>query len=254
MTLQKMSCMVIKQLIRGLASIVLMACLLLSLAYADEIIFKDQKGAKGGTVLEIDEDSVTIRFPRESIQSIIMSPEGVSAPEKKEYLKSAPVTDPKLQERMNQIQERVKRLQENLEEEKKVSGSPTLSPSKNVGAYEQLLQEEMGSVQGVLLWRGRPLSNGRVKIVLERYTGFSVASLKRMFKGGKGKSSDEEIGLVAQTNSQGHYSFSRAPPGYYRIYWLPENETVWFHRLREKPDFEVISGNLTIQNIPEKKK
>jgi hypothetical protein len=75
-----------------------------------------------------------------------------------------------------------------------------------------------------------------------------------MFMGGQGKSSDEEISLVAKTDSQGHYSFSNVPPGYYRIYWLPENKTSWFHRLREKPDFEVISGNMTVQNIPGKKK
>jgi hypothetical protein len=46
----------------------------------------------------------------------------------------------------------------------------------------------------------------------------------------------------------------KVPPGQYRLYWMLDTETGWVHRMREKPDFEVIASKLTIQNIPEKRK
>jgi hypothetical protein len=38
----------------------------------------------------------------------------------------------------------------------------------------------MGRVEGVIAWQGKPLKNAKVKIVLESYTGFSIAALKKM--------------------------------------------------------------------------
>jgi hypothetical protein len=35
---------------------------------------------------------------------------------------------------------------------------------------------------------------------------------------------------------------------------MPDPQTGWVRRLRENPDFEIISGNVIVQNIPEKKK
>ena len=98
------------------------------------------------------------------------------------------------------------------------------------------------------------MQNAKVKIVLVEYTGFSLTALKRMYAGKNDKNSGEEIVLETQTDSQGHYVFPDAPAGYYRLYWLPANNTDWIHRLREKPDFEIVAGSLTTQNIPEKVK
>jgi predicted RNase H-like nuclease (RuvC/YqgF family) len=226
---------------------------LFSTCYADEIIFKDQKGVQIGTVLEEDEQTVTIRFLRESIQSIVRSQEEVSSAEKTQDLKLSPLTELQLQERLEGLQERIERLEKNLEEDKKTGVLLTPGPSKDVVAIEQLLQEEMGGVKGIILWKKKPLVNGSVKIVLERYTGFSFASLQKMFLGDKEKSSDQII-LETKTNTQGRYVFEKVPPGQYRVYWMPDTETGWVHRIREKPDFGVTAGKLTIHNIPEKKK
>jgi hypothetical protein len=214
---------------------------------ADEITFEDENIAKLGTVLKIDTENVTIRFPRESIESIVTSQEGLSSPQEKEGLMAVPLAAP-------QPQEGIKKHEQNVKEEKKVGGSGTPDSSKISSAHEQLLQEEMGRVQGVILWQGKPLSNGQAKIVLEKYTGFSMASLKRMFEKEEGKPLQEGITLVAKTDSQGRYAFSKVPPGYYRLYWLPQGGSDWYRRFRDRPDFEVISGQLTIQDIPEKKK
>lgn len=111
----------------------------------------------------------------------------------------------------------------------------------------------MGRVQDIILCKKKTLVNGSVKIVLARYTGFSLATLKKMFSGNREKSSDQII-LETKTNTQGQYVFEKVPPGQYRLYWMPDAEMGWVHRMREKPDFEVTSGKLTIQNIPEKKK
>jgi hypothetical protein len=35
---------------------------------------------------------------------------------------------------------------------------------------------------------------------------------------------------------------------------MPDANTGWIRRLREKPDIEVVSGNLTVENVPEKTK
>jgi hypothetical protein len=56
------------------------------------------------------------------------------------------------------------------------------------------------------------------------------------------------------TDSEGRYAFHKAPPGDYRLYRLPDMNTGWVRRLRDKPDFEVTSGNLTIAKVLEKKK
>ncbi len=252
MPLQKMFCMDAKYLMRDLYLIVLMGGLLLSPCYADEIIFKE-KGVQTGTVLEEDEQTVTIRFSRESIQSMVKSQGEVSSAEKTQDLKPASLTELQLQKKFEGLQERIERLEKNLVEDKKTGVLPTPGLSKDVAPIEQLLQKEMGRVEGIILWKKTPLVNGSVKIILKRYTGFSLASLKKMFSGDNGKSSDL-ITLETKTDSQGQYVFEKVPPGQYRLHWMPNAETGWVHRLREKPDFEVIAGKRTIQNIPGEKK
>ncbi|MEE9611034.1 MAG: hypothetical protein V3W19_07260, partial [Desulfatiglandales bacterium] len=244
MNLEKMFNMATKQLMRGIGLTMLMVVLSSSPCYADEIIFK-ARGVQTGTVLEMDEKTVTIRFPRESIKSMVMSREGVSgisSPEKTGHLKSAPLTDPQLQEKIERVQERIERLEKKDEEYKKVGGSPTPhSPSKNGKAMEQLLRDEMGHVKGVILWKGKPMANGSVTIVLERYTGFSLASLKKLFSVDKEDPSDPKITLTTHIDSQGQYIFKEAPPGKYRLYLKPNPEADWVRRLAEKPDFEVLA-------------
>ncbi len=98
------------------------------------------------------------------------------------------------------------------------------------------------------------MANGKVRIELENYTGVSLASVKKMLSEEVKEStvSDQGIFLATQTDSKGRYTFEKVPPGSYRFYWWPDFKTGWVHRLREKPDFEVLSGKLTIQDIPEK--
>jgi DNA-binding transcriptional MerR regulator len=253
MNFEKMSNMATKQLMRGIGLTMLMVVLSSSPCYADEIVFKDQ-GAQTGMVLEEDEQTTTIRFPKESIKSIIKDQKAASSGEKTQDLDSVS-TESQLQERMEQLQERMERLEKKLKEEKKSGGSPTPhSPSKNGKAMEQLLRDEMGHVKGVILWKGKPMANGSVTIVLERYTGFSLASLKKLFSGDKEDPSDQKITLTTHTDSQGQYIFEEAPPGKYRLYLKPNPEADWVRRLAEKPDFEVLAGQVIIYNIPGKKK
>lgn len=240
MGLRKKSLQCTKHVI-GLGLVILIAQLLPTLCYADEILFKGE-GVQKGTVLEEDEEGVTIRFPRDSIRSIVKTPKTVHPEGKRAELKSSPSMDSQLQGKMDQLQKRIERLEKDREGDSKG------------GSVEQLLREEMGRVEGVILWKREPLRKGEVKIVLEKYTGFSWASLKKLFSGKREKSSDEEIVLTTQTDGQGRYTFKEAPPGHYRLYWMPAEGLEWVRRLREKPDFEIIAGKLTIQNIPEKKK
>jgi hypothetical protein len=267
---------------RGLGVPTLLFLLWLSYpCLADEILFQDQRGPQTGTVVKEDAQSVTIRFSRDSIKSITRSREGSSTvfpgkvvwEERDDYVilkiprQAIEIESPETpvrtsSDKLDSPPTSAVPAKETLGPPEQGSTAPaqvtvTQAPEspKTATAHQKLLEEEMGRVEGVIAWQGRPLENGKVKIVLESYTGFSIAALKKMVAGGKGQQAAEEgVSFETETDSQGRYSFSQVPPGYYRLYWVPDPQTGWVRRLRENPDFEVTPGNLTIQVIPEKKK
>jgi len=245
MKLEKMFNLTAKQLMRIIGLTMWMVVLLSFPCYADEITFKRQ-GIQFGTVLEQDEQTITVRFPKEAIKSVVRGQKEVPSGKK--------TRDPELASTLSQLQKRMTQLEKKLEQNKKADISPSPGPSMKGKTIEQLLRDEMGRVKGVILWGGKPLVNGGVTIVIDSYTGFSWASLKKMFSKNKKKSSDQGITLTTQTDSQGRYIFEEAPPGWYRLYLLPNAETGWVRRLAEKPDFEVIVGQLTIHNFPKEQK
>jgi hypothetical protein len=245
----------------------------------DEIVFRDQKAPQTGTVVNEDGQSVTIRFSRDSIKSIRKSSEGASpaSPGKVIWEDRGDYVILKIPRQVMEVESSqtpaglsssrpesaataaVPAKNKPVPSEKTVSAAAPAKvlaiaeTSKNDATHEKMLQEEMGGVQGTIVWEGKPLDNGKVRIDLETYTGFSIAAVKRML----GMDKDEvarEVSFETQTDSRGRYFFSQVPPGYYRLYWLPDPPTGWVHRLREKPDFEVTPGTVTVQNIPGKKK
>lgn len=247
---------------------------------ADEILFQDQKAPQIGTVVKEDEQSVTIRFPRDSIKSIKKSREGTvpASPAKVIWEDRGDYFVLKIPRQAMQIESSQTPASASSSkpglaasgaapaQDKPVPSEKTLNAaapakvsqdyesSKNDTTHEKMLQEEMGGVHGIIVWQGRPMDNGKVRIELESYTGFSIAAVKRMLGIEKEEATARQVSFETQTDSQGRYSFSQVPPGYYRLYWLPDPQTGWIHRLREKPDFEVIPRNVTVQNIPGKKK
>ena len=264
----------------GLAVAIFLTCLFSFPCFADEILFQNQKGSQAGVVVGEDDQSVTIRFPREAIKSVTRSGDEHTTPlsskviweEGEDYLilkiprhsirvvpqetraGALPMEQKATAPSLSQGNEKAVRSEEPPEKIGKAETGHISGSQANMDAHQKLLQEEMGSVEGVIMWQEKPLKNRKVKIVLERYTGFSVAALKKWFAADKEKSSPDEIVLETQTDSQGRYVFREAPPGYYRLYWMPDINTGWIRRLQEKPDIEVISGNQTVENVPEKKK
>jgi len=245
MRLEKMFNLTAKQLMRIIGLTMWMVVLSTFPCQADEITFKRQ-GIQFGTVLEQDEQTITVRFAKETIKSVVRG--------QKEVFSGKKTQDPELASTLSQLQKRMTQLEKKLEQNKKTDISASPSPSMKGKTIEQLLRDEMGRVEGVILWGGKPLVNGGVTIAIETYTGFSWASLKKMFSKNKEKSSDQRITLRTQTDSLGRYIFEEAPPGWYRLYLLPNAETGWVRRLAEKPDFEVFAGQLTIHNFPREQK
>jgi hypothetical protein len=247
---------------------------------ADEIVFQDQKAPQHGTIVNEDEQTVTIRFTKESIKSITKSQERMSAasPAKVIWEDRGDYVVLKIPRQVIQIesseaqattgpskpvvaaggepsgQDRPALPEKRPGNAEPAKVSQATEPLKTETTHEKMLQEEMGGVQGTIMWQGKPLDNGRVRIDLERYTGFSIAAVKRMFGVGKDNSTGQAVSFETQTDAQGRYSFSQVPPGSYRLHWMPDPQTGWVHRLRENPDFEVISGKVISQDIPEKKK
>jgi hypothetical protein len=239
-----------------LVFVMILICLFAFPCFADEILFQNQKGPQTGVVVGEDDQSVTIRFPKEAIKSVAKSKKEPSAPfsghviweEGKDFLI---LKIPRSSIRV--ITQKTVTPAPSMKQESASPENPSGAPA-NMNAQQELLKEEMGSAEGVILWQKKPLKNRPVKIVLERYTGFSRAALEKWFAGNKEESPRDGIVLKTQTDSMGHYVFREVPPGYYRLYWMPDPETGWIRRLREKPDIEITTGNLTVENVPEKKK
>lgn len=265
---------------KGLVLVIISFCLFALPCLADEIQFQNQKGSQTGVVVGEDNQSITIRFPKSAIKSVKKTADESSArrsdqvvwEEGKDYLilkiprqsirivpqkTRAParsMTQEPAPTDLSQTVEKAVPSKESTESTGK-SGTEHFSGFQaKMNAQQELLKEEMGSVEGVILWRKKPLKNRKVKIVLERYTGFSLAALKKWFSADKEKSLENGIVLETQTDDKGRYVFHEAPPGYYRLYWMPDAKTGWIRRLREKPDIEVTTGNLTVENVPEKRK
>jgi hypothetical protein len=246
--------MIIEWIIRGFAG-PLSRCLGLFLMISGLLFSSGYAG-------EVNDKEVTAQIPKESVQAVGNNGKGVPAGK----------TEAQLLEKIDELQKRIERLERMLEGTKKAGVSPApaplpekrpgegpqtgsmaeSAPPQSTAIHEQLLKEEMGQVRGVIQWQGKPLVDGSVRIELERYTGFSLTSVKKIFAGEEGGSVDQGLSLSTRTDSQGHYAFAKVPPGSYRLYWMPDFKTGWVHRLREKPDFEVFSGKVTVQNIPEK--
>jgi hypothetical protein len=234
-----------------------------SVCLADEVMFKNQKTSQTGVVVQEDDKSVTIKFPREEIQSITANSnkdgsnisDKVAWEEDKDYVVLR-IPRSIIQTQSKQASQIVdNRVHNEIYSEKiaEPEAAKIPEPKVEVNEHQKLFNEEMGRVEGVILWRDKPLQKGRVKIVLEQYTGFSTAALKKQFITEK-SSATGEIALETETDSMGRYAFNETPPGFYRLYWMPDGGTEWIHRLRDRPDLEVVSGKLTTGNIPEKKK
>lgn len=265
---------------KGFVSVIILSLLFSFQCFADEILFQKQKVSQTGVVVGEDDQSVTIRFPKGAIKSINRSgdkhkklaPDKVIWEEGKDYLilkiprrsiqvvpqktraEIPPMKPESASTEFPQKSQKAARPEGTSEKIGKAETGSISGPPVKMEAHQELLKEEMGSVEGVIMWQGKPLKNHKVKIVLERYTGFSVAALKQWYAVDKKKSIQDEIVLETLTDSRGRYVFHEAPPGYYRLYWMPDTNTGWIHRLREKPDIEVVSGNRTVENVPEKKK
>lgn len=265
------------------ALVVFIAGLFWSACQADEIVFKDHKARQDGVVLEENEEGITILFPKEAIKSISRnnkeriarpSPGKVIVEDSDEYitvkvprqkLQTTPAparvaSQPQVREPLpggsdTQIIEKVERLEKKLEGIEKASVAASSAPSNKGLSHETLLRDEMGSVEGAILWKQIPLKGAPVKLVMERYTGFSVAAVKQMFSSSKENSPEkDQVVIESQTDDQGRYTFAQVPPGTYDLYWMPDIQSGWIHRLRDKPDVEVAPGKLAVLNIPEKKK
>lgn len=235
-------------------------------ASADTIVFQNPKTQQHGTVVSEDDSSVTIRFPKSAIKSITMAPgEGQISEktnqviiEEKDGYQIVKIPNHLLRIRSSSSQKNLSKTQPttvqpgpNVDLSLPLSETPTAeTPRQPHSIQGKLFEEEMGRAQGTILWHGQPLQ-GTVKIVMTKYTGFSFATMKSQFSSDPNATFEQSgIILATQTDSHGHYSFARVPPGNYRLYWEPAGETDYYHRLRDKPDLVVVSGKMTTQNIP----
>lgn len=225
----------------------LLAGSVFSPSMADEIRFRDAGATQIGTVLEDGDREVTIRFPRESITSIVRKQGNPSGPEKTDLVASpeSPGTSRNLEERVKEIERKMGLLDNAVKH-----SDPAIS--KNESLSEQLVEAERGGVEGVIRWKGKPLVHSDVMVVLMRYTGISLGSLKTMHSGSG--DTDRGFSFRTTTDALGRYRFEKVPPGEYLLYWRPDAETGWVRRMNDKSDIEVLPGKMVVLNIPAERK
>jgi hypothetical protein len=193
---------------------------------ADEIRFRSGSDVQTGTVLKEDGGTVTVRFPREAIESIVRD----GRPREDV---PGPAQPPGLEERVREL-------------EKKVESLPAAaSPSP---------REASGGVEGIIRWRERPLSLARVMIVSAKEAGRPPVSGEKARPAVAGSGEVPKGSYETRTDADGRYRFEQIPPGEYLLYWMPDGRTGWVRRLRDTADLEVVPGGMTVLNIPEERK
>jgi hypothetical protein len=132
------------------------------------------------------------------------------------------------EELIDEFEEKQKRDEVSIEE--KIHDNLTLEFEKKQKLKEEKYDSEnYGKVSGCMLIRGKQLKGCQVKItLLEKWALF-----------GKPK---EGIKFETITDKDGHYSFEKIPPGGYKLYWKPPNETSWIRSIKMEPDFFVETG------------
>ncbi len=256
-----------------------LVCLLLFLLVpffqvgADEIRFKDGDILKKGIVIDEDDVSITIRFPKESIESVERSSDRTPSPSRDEGFQdqdggyiipespgeidtASPFPERGLEEdevsqkSFTDLKKRVGELERKLESFSKEKGpSGQVLAEKGTLVYP-LVERELGSIEGFIFWKEEPLVNSDVMVVMTKYLGSYLDAHKKMFMEEEDDMKSKRIALSTRTDNRGKYFFEKVPPGEYILYWKPDKETGWVRRFREGADFSVLPGELTVQNIP----
>ncbi|MDR4506693.1 MAG: hypothetical protein MRJ65_00410 [Candidatus Brocadiaceae bacterium] len=94
----------------------------------------------------------------------------------------------------------------------------------------------LGSVEGMIVKRGKPLSDCQVKLHLLEKSGL----LSKVYR-----PTEEAIPFETVTNKEGRYHFMNVAPGLYKLYWKPPAETTWVRRFKMEPDVIVKAGKTT---------
>ena len=125
------------------------------------------------------------------------------------------------QEQMSESQDDTSRTttQENPEKEKKL-----------------VQDEKLGRIEGKVFCGGKPLPDCQIKLQMLEKGGL----LARVYHPVEGA---EE--LETSTDADGVYRFMNVPPGFYKLYWKPLNETSWVRRFKMEPDVIVEPGKVT---------
>ncbi|MFO0792829.1 MAG: hypothetical protein U0586_02080 [Candidatus Brocadiaceae bacterium] len=115
--------------------------------------------------------------------------------------------------------------------------TPRTTTRENPEKEKKLVQDgKLGRVEGKVFCGGKSLRDCQIKLQMLEKGGLLV----RVYHPVEGA---EE--LEASTDADGVYRFMNVPPGFYKLYWKPLNETSWIRRFKMEPDVIVEPGKVT---------
>ena len=116
----------------------------------------------------------------------------------------------------------------------KGTGKKSGAPAKAAGRKPALDKAASGSASGRVLDRGKPARGVTIRVVRIEVSTFL----------GVKRSRDDES-FAATTDEHGSYRLEALPPGAYKIYVQLKKDEGWVRRLRDDPDFKIVTGKHT---------
>jgi len=195
--------------------------------------------------------SITLKIPRVKVSSI-----QIDFPDDEydiDYKKTSSLNSPMVEKSYSPVDTDgfKKQIKEELIEEfeekqknvdviikEKIQDNLTLEFEKKQKIKEEKYDlENYGKVSGRMLNRGNHLPGCQVKITL-------------LEKWGLFGNPGEGIRFETITEEDGRYFFEKVPPGGYKLYWKPPNETSWIRSIKMEPDFFVEIGET--KSVPDR--
>ncbi len=194
-----------------------------------------------GKIVEVTAKALLVRFPKESLNQIVVVYPQPTTPVATSAVQAAP--EPVAPSAGEPFASAAGYTGD--EAPTALSPLPGLGPRQETSLEQQVetaLDSRLyGRVAGAVVWEGRPLERCEVKLkpLAEEW---ALLGLFNSFTERDENSGVEREILTAVTDAQGQFVFRRVPPGPYDLYWRSPGSLSWIRRLSAEPSVTLTPG------------